>query len=105
VSDLFLDDEDRQEKKAKEELERAQHQLFSDYQQIFVNNRCQQCRGASNRILLDLLGKTHVFSSIWTGNSKMYRLEGERRIGLYLLAMCEMASMEGIKKLRKIANS
>lgn len=54
------------------------------------------------RILWHLLERCHVFSTTFTGNSRGFFLEGERNVGLYLLALCEMNDPEGMEQVKKL---
>jgi hypothetical protein len=80
------------EQEAKNDL--ASRQLIEDFKKTFTTPWGQ-------RIYKHLLARCHVFSTTFTGNSKTFFLEGERNIGLYLLAMREMASIEGLDNLKK----
>ncbi|MCF8034672.1 MAG: hypothetical protein K9K66_04425 [Desulfarculaceae bacterium] len=47
---------------------------------------------SGKRVLQHLLDRAHVFQSSMTGNAWTNFLEGERQMGLHLLAMLAMAS-------------
>jgi len=71
--------------------------LLHDFEKTFSTE-------SGKRIYRHLLERCHVFSTTFTGNSKTFFLEGERNIGLYLLAMREMATAEGLERLKKEVN-
>jgi hypothetical protein len=92
-SEIFKEEVQAQkdsEKKAENEFKT----LLEDFKRTFetVNGK---------RVYKHLLERCHVFSTTFTGNSKTFFLEGERNIGLYLLSMREMATVESLEKLKE----
>jgi hypothetical protein len=45
-----------------------------------------------------------VFHTTFTGNSRTFFLEGERNIGLYLLAMMNLDDEKGLEIIKEIEN-
>jgi hypothetical protein len=91
-----MDDEAKQlrDDEVKDELEHKQ--LLLDVQRTFDSQH-------GRRVFRHLMERCHVFHTTFTGNSKTFFLEGERNIGLYLLGLREMASEEGLEKLKEEA--
>lgn len=52
--------------------------LKSDYEKVFSTPE-------GERVFEDLLSRCHVFASIFVKSAEIYKLEGERNIGLFLL--------------------
>lgn len=82
-----------EKRKAEEKAKREREQLLSDYSRVFGTPE-------GKRVLWDLLVKTHVFSTTFTGNSTGFFKEGERNVGLYLLAMNEMDTAQGLDRIK-----
>lgn len=91
-SEIFTE-ETRLTKEAEKRNDLAHRQLLEDFKNTFATP-------AGKRVYRHLLERCHVFSSVFTGNSKTFFLEGERNIGLYLLTMRELADIEGLEKLK-----
>lgn len=62
-----------------------QFQLEEDFRQAFNTP-------AGKRMFWHLLLRCHFLTSIFTGNSKTYLLEGERQVALYLIELAGRAS-------------
>lgn len=91
--DLFTD-EARETKDDAKRAELEQKQLLADVKGTFETPH-------GRRVFRHLMERCHVFHTTFTGNSKTFFLEGERNIGLYLLGLREMASEEGLEKLKE----
>jgi len=72
------------------ELDRKHKELLRDYNLVYRTPEGQ-------RAVHDLLDKCYVFRTTFTGNSQGMMLEGKRQIGLYLLDMLNLASVDGVK--------
>lgn len=73
--------EDAKQERAQdaERRERDEARTREAYREVFNTT-------AGRLVLLDLLERCHVFTSIFRRNSEFALLEGERNIGLYLAA-------------------
>jgi len=86
--------EEQTNKQNKETLDR-ELQLKADFKEVFSNV-------SGKRVYKHLLERCHIFRTTFTGNSRSYFLEGERNIGLYLLAMMNWANEEGLEIIKEI---
>lgn len=91
----FAGDDERSltEDEKRQQLEREQ--LLRSYQKIFSTRE-------GKFVLWDLLSRCHILHSTFRAeNTKIQDfLEGERSIGLYVLAQMEVADIEGLKELK-----
>ena len=90
----ILKDEVREAKDANKRAELEHRQLLNDVKETFGTPY-------GKRVFSHIMEKTHVFHTTFTGNSQTFFREGERNIGLYLLGLREMASLEGLDKLKE----
>lgn len=62
--------------------------LIHAYKEVFL--------GSANgrKVLEDIVGKTRIFSTTFTGNSNTFFLEGGRAIGLQILEMLEVSKLQ-----------
>jgi hypothetical protein len=72
------------------ELDKRHKELLRDYKLVYRTPEGQ-------RVVHDLLDKCYVFRTTFTGNSQGMMLEGKRQMGLYLLHMLNLDSVEGVK--------
>ena len=83
-----LSDEDKRE-------EHRQQKIAKAYQEVFLGSE-------SGRLVLnDLLSRTSVFTTTFTGNSKTFFLEGSRNVGLQILSMLEISRYEDLESIRE----
>ena len=92
-SNLLAEDQDRREAETKKLGDKARKLLLA-YRNTFETEQ-------GRIVFFDLLDQCHFFRPIFSGNNKMALKEGKRQIGLYLLSMREMASGQGIEKLKR----
>ena len=84
-----------EEKAALKQRVRADEQrLADDYAELFSTPR-------GERVFEDLIKKTGLFSSSFTGNSRGMFLQGQQAIGLYLLKMRDLDSPTGLRSWLK----
>ena len=69
----------KQVKEKKQEAKNSQEVAIEDLQWQMSDPR-------GRRLMWQLLERTHVFQTSFTGNSKTFFNEGERQIGLYYMA-------------------
>lgn len=94
-SELFPE-ETRESKDREKQAEQDRKNLLEDFKRTFETAN-------GKRVYKHLLERCHVFDTTFTGNSKTFFLEGERNIGLHLLAMREMANVEALDQIKNIA--
>ncbi|MFH1090619.1 MAG: hypothetical protein V1742_03515 [Pseudomonadota bacterium] len=75
--DLFPE-EVRVKKEAEEQAEKERRRLLEDARAAFTTP-------AGRRVFWHLLLRCHFLTSVFTGNSRTYLMEGERAVGLYLI--------------------
>lgn len=92
----ILTEEVEESKDAAKKAENELNTLLEDFRRTFETPN-------GRRVYKHLLEHCHVFSTTFTGNSKTFFLEGERAVGLYLLAMREMANVESLDQIKNIA--
>lgn len=84
-----------EEKAALKKRARADEQrLAKDYREVFSSPH-------GERVFEDLIKKTGVFSSSFTGNSRGMFLQGQQAVGLYLLKMRDLDSPTGLRSWLK----
>lgn len=83
--------------KLNKKLEEQERQLKEDFKRVFNSPH-------GKRVYKHILERCHVFHTTFTGSSKTFFLEGERNIGLYLLAMMNLANQEGLEVIKEIDN-
>ena len=84
-----------EEKAALKQRARADDQrLADDYNETFSTP-------PGERVFEDLIKKTGVFSSSFTGNSRGMFLQGQQAMGLYLLKMRDLNSPTGLRSWLK----
>lgn len=76
------------------EFERIQDLQKQDLTQLMVDVEATVKFPQGRRVLLHLLSRCHVYQNSMTGNSQTFFLEGERQIGLHILALVTMAGPE-----------
>ena len=69
--------------------------------QIEEDTRALMAQPAFRRFVWDLLEKTHVFSTSFTGNSETFFKEGERNIGLKVFLRLQEHDPEGYALMAK----
>ena len=74
-----------------------ERQLKNDFKRTFSSQH-------GMRVYKHILERCHVFNTTFTGNSKTFFLEGERNIGLYILAMLNLANYEGLEIIKDFDN-
>lgn len=82
---------------AKDEKKRLlkERELLKDYKRTFNTEH-------GRRVFMDLIERTHIFHTTFTGNSRGMFLEGERHIGLYLIDRYYPSHEEALKDLDSI---
>lgn len=87
-----------EEKAALKQRARADEQrLAHDYTEIFSTPQ-------GERVFEDLIKKTGVFASSFTGNSRGMFLQGQQAVGLYVLKMRDLDSPAGLRNWLKGLN-
>jgi len=81
--------------KTNAELELKHKELLRDYNLVYRTPEGQ-------RVFHDLVEKCYLFRTTFTGNSQGMMLEGKRQVGLYLLHMLNLDSVEGVKIIARI---
>jgi len=81
--------------KNRQELSSEEKQIREDFKRTFNSPH-------GKRVYTHMLERCHVFNTTFTGNSRTYFLEGERNIGLYLMAMMNLANNRGIEIIKEM---
>jgi hypothetical protein len=78
----------------KQRVRADEQRLADDYREVFSTPH-------GERVFEDLIKKTGVFSSSFTGNSRGMYLQGQQAVGLYLLKMRDLDSPAGLRNWLK----
>lgn len=73
--------------------------LIRAYKEVFLSHK------DGRKVLDDILSRTGVFRTTFTGNSKTFFLEGARSVGLQILEMLEIAEYGGLEHIRNVEDN
>jgi len=76
------------------EFDRIQELQEQELTQLMVDVEAAIKMPQCKRVLLHILSRCHLYQNSMTGNSQTFFLEGERQVGLHILAMATMAGPE-----------